>query len=121
MKGQIFVITSILILLVLLLTRASTQTANVKQDESFYETFSNLKAELVKTVDLSLINQQSVSDNLDDFIDFSNQTLKKKGYALEVNYTVYPGQTTIVYLNVSLASSNSYLLDSLIINRTAYS
>jgi len=121
MKGQIFIITSILILVALLITRASTKTIDVKQDEIFYESFSNLKNELIKTVDLALINQESVSTRLDDFIGFSKDVFKGKGYIESVNYTVLSGHTTVVYLNVSLSSGNSYLLDSLIINRTVYS
>lgn len=120
MKGQIFIITSILILLALLIVRESTKTIVVKQDELFYESFSNLKNELVKTVDIALINQESVSSRLDDFILFSKDIFKKKGYIESVNYSVVSGPTTIVYLNISLSSSNSYLLDSLIINRTVY-
>jgi uncharacterized protein YxeA len=120
MKGQVFVISSILILLALFLIRASTKTVDVKQNELFYESFSNLKTELIKTVDIALINQESVSTRLDDFIDFSQEVYNKKGYKESINYTVSPGITTIVYLNVSLSSSDSYLMESLIINRTVY-
>jgi hypothetical protein len=121
MKGQVFIIASILVLLALFITRISTKTIDVKQDETFYESFSNLKNELIKTIDLALINQESVSDKLDDFIRFSNDTFKKKGYVESINYSVSQGPTTIVYMNVSLSSKNYYLLDSLIIKRTVYS
>jgi hypothetical protein len=120
MKGQIFIIASILVLLALFMTRLSTQTIDVRQDETFYESFSNLKSELIKTIDLALINQESVSDKLDDFINFSNNTFKKKGYTESVIYSISSGPTTIVYMNVSLSSKNYYLLESLIINRTVY-
>ena len=121
MKGQIFIIASVLILLALLVTRLSTRTIDIKQDEIFYESFSNLKSEIIKTVDLALINQESVSDRLDDFIGFSKDVFNKKGYTEAVNYQISQnGGTTIVYLNVSLTNDKSYLLDSLIINRTVY-
>lgn len=120
MKGQIFIITSILVLLALFITRISTKTIDVKQDELFYESFSNLKNELIKTVDLALINGESVSERLGNFTDFSKDVFKKKGYTENVIYSISPGPTTIVYLNISLSSSNSYLLESLIINRTVY-
>jgi len=121
MKGQIFIIASVLILLALLVTRLSTRTIDIKQDEIFYESFSNLKSELIKTIDLALINQESVSARLDDFIDFSKDVFNKKGYTEAVNYQISQnGGTTIVYLNVSLTNDKSYLLDSLIINRTVY-
>ena len=121
MKGQVFIISSILVLIALLITRLNTQTVDVRQDESFYESFSNLKNELIKTIDVSLLNQPlNLQDNLTDFIRFSNSTFNKKGYVESVNYSVSQGPTTIVYLNVSLSSGNSYLLENLIINRTVY-
>lgn len=118
MKGQIFVITSVLVLLALFLLRVSTNTPDVAQSDSFYEDFSNLKGELVKTVDLALINGESVSSRLDDFIGFSSDVYGMRGYKESVNYTVSSGA---VYLNVSLSSSSSYLTDRLIISRTVYS
>ena len=87
----------------------------------FYESFSNLEGELKETVDLALINSESVSTRLDDFIGFSKEVYARKGYAESVNYTVFPGPTTIVNINVSLSSSGSYLMKSLIISRTVYS
>jgi uncharacterized protein YxeA len=121
MKGQIFIITSVLILIALFITRISTKTVDIKQDELFYESFSNLKNELIKTIDLALINQESVSDRLSNFTDFSKDIFKKKGYEESVNYSVLTWPTTIVYLNISLSSNNYYLLERLIINRTVYS
>jgi hypothetical protein len=120
MKGQIFIIASVLVLVALLLTRLSTKTSYADEEELFYESFSNLKAELIKTVDLSLINQEPVSDNLYNFTEFSKEVFKKKGYAEDVKYSITLGPQTIVYLNVSLSSKNYYLLESLIINRTVY-
>jgi len=120
MKGQIFIIASILVLLALFITRLSTQTIDVRQDELFYESFSNLKNELIKTVDIALINQENVSSRLNDFIDFSKDVFEKKGYVEDVVYSISSGPTTIVYMNISLSSRNYYLLENLIINRTVY-
>lgn len=120
MKGQIFVITSVLILLILFTVRMATQTPDVEKYDAFHDSFSNLKTELVKTVDLSLLNKDSVSDRLDDFIYLSKDVLRNKGYIESVNYSVSQGTSTTVYLNVSLSSNNDYLLEKLIINRTVY-
>jgi ABC-type Mn2+/Zn2+ transport system ATPase subunit len=117
MKGQIFILTSVLILIALLIARETTKTVDVKQDGLFYESFSNLRSELIKTVDIALLNQESVSDRLDDFIGFSNDTLRKRGCIESVNYSI---SSNVVYLNISLARDNSYLVDRLIINRTVY-
>jgi len=117
MKGQIFILTSILILIALFIARETTKTVDVKQNELFYESYSNLKSELIKTIDLALLNGDSVSDKLQNFKDFSTEVFKKKGYVESVNYST---SGNVVYLNVSLTRGNSYLLDSLIINRTVY-
>jgi len=120
MKGQVFIISSILVLIALLITRLNTQTVDIRQDESFYESFSNLKNELIKTVDIALLNGDDVSSKLQDFKDFSIDIFKKKGYVESVNYSVSGTNPYAVYLNVSLSSGNSYLLENLIINRTVY-
>jgi len=121
MKGQIFIITSVLILLALLLTSITIKTSNIRKDEVFYESFSNLENELIRTVDIALINKESAYFRLNDFIDFSTNFLKKKGYTENVAYSISSiGLNTVVYLNISLSSSNSYLLENLIINRTVY-
>lgn len=117
MKGQIFVLTSIMILVILLLVRSSTNTQAADQSDQFYLSFSNLEAELTKTVDLALVNRGDVAASLDDFISFSKDVYSRHGYTESVNYTL--GGTS-VYLNVSLRSSDSYFMNSLIINRTVY-
>jgi hypothetical protein len=112
-------IASVFILLFLFLLRINTQTIDVKQDDMFHEDFANLKSELVKTVDVSLLNQENLQDNLDDFITFSTDFYNNRGYTEDVDYSISTsGDMTTVYLNVTLSSSNSYLRQDLIINRT---
>jgi hypothetical protein len=119
MKGQVFMIVSVFILLFLFLLRINTQTIDVKPGDLFYEDFSNLKNELIKTIDISILNQENLQNNLNDFIIFSTNAYNNKGYAEDVNYSVsISGDVTTVYLNISLTSSNSYLRENLIINRT---
>ena len=119
MKGQVFMIVSVFILLFLFLLRINTQTIDVKPEDLFYEDFSNLKNELVKTIDISLLNQENLQSNLNDFITFSTDFYKNKGYIEDVDYSISTtGDVTTVYLNISLTSSNSYLKQNLIINRT---
>ena len=119
MKGQVFILISIFVLLFLFSIRISTESVDVGPESIFYEDFSNLKNELVNTVDVSLINQASLQGNLDSFITFSKDFYERKGYVEDVNYSVSTsGDVTTVYLNVSLNSSDSYLMQSIIINRT---
>lgn len=119
MKGQVFMIVSIFILLFLFLLRINTQTIDVEPDDMFHEDFSNLKNELIRTVDISLLNQENLVGNLNSFIIFSTDVYKNKGYTEDVQYSIATsGGSTIIYLNISLSSAKSYLKESLIISRT---
>lgn len=122
MKGQIFIIASVLILLSLILIRINTRTFEIKEEKLFYENFLNLKNELINTVDISLLNQESISNNLDGFITFSRDVFKQKGYEESVNYSISTlGNSRTVFLNISLKSDDSEILENLIINRKVYS
>ena len=120
MKGQIFIISSLMVLLALFLIRSSTQTETISKSDQLYWDFANLKGELERTVDLALVNGEGVNGRLNDFIDFSKGVYATKGYVESVNYTVSPGATTAVIINVSLSEGGSYLSDSLIVSRTVY-
>lgn len=122
MKGQVFIITSILILIALIVVRINTQTFEIKAEETFYEDFLNLKNELINTIDLSILTDTAnLESNLVDFISFSKNVFQKRGYNEDVTYLItINGNTRIIYLNVSLNSSKSYLKENLIINRTVY-
>jgi hypothetical protein len=119
MKGQIFIILSIFVLLFLFLMRINTQTIDVKPDDLFYEDFSNFKSELIETIDMSILNQENLQSNLNNFIDFSDSIHRNKGYTQDIEYSISTtGDSTVVYLNITLESDNSYLMENLIINRT---
>ena len=119
MKGQIFILVSVFILLFLFLMRANTRTIEVKPEDLFYEDFSNLKNEFIKTIDISILNQENLQNNLNDFIDFSTDVYKNKDYTEDIDYSISTsGDVTVVYLNISLRSGKSYLKENLIINRT---
>jgi len=121
MKGQIFIIASILILLALFLIRINTYTFEILEDELFYESFNNLKNELINTIDISLVNQEDLSTNLNDFITFSKDALKQRGFIESVNYSIsVNGNERTINMNISLKSEKSEILDNLIIKRKVY-
>jgi len=121
MKGQIFIIASILILLALFLIRINTYTFEILEDELFYESFNNLKNELINTIDISLVNQEDLSTNLNDFITFSKGALKQRGFIESVNYSIsVNGNERTINMNISLKSEKSEILDNLIIKRKVY-
>jgi hypothetical protein len=122
MKGQIFIVVSIFVLLFFFLMRINTKAIEVKQEDLFYEDFSNLKNEIMKIIDISILNEGEIlilQNNLNNFITFSTDVYKNKGYIEIIQYDIQSsGDTTTVYLNISLTSSRSYLKENLIINRT---
>jgi hypothetical protein len=121
MKGQIFIMVAVLVLISLILIRSGTKPFVIKPKSLLFEDFLNLKNELITTVDISLLRQEDISNNLDNFISFSTDILEQRGYETSVNYSVsISGSLTTVYMNVSLELGDSYLKDNLIIERTVY-
>jgi hypothetical protein len=122
MKGQIFVMIAVLVLIALLLLRNSIRPSAIKPEDFLYENFVNLKNELTKTVDVSILNKDNVTANLNSFIAFSKDVLGRKGYNEDVKFDVSThGNTTEVHMNVTLKLENSFIEDNFIINRTVYS
>jgi hypothetical protein len=118
MKGQVFVLISIFVLIFLFSVRLGTETVDVMQKDLFLQDFGKLKAETVRTIDMSLLNKQSVQTNLDNFIDFAKNYYAGRGYQVDVQYNIDSlGTNTSVLLNITMQNTNSYLSESLIISR----
>ena len=122
MKGQIFIMTAVLVLIVLILLKNAIQPVEIEPKSFLYENFINLKNELIRTVDISILNQQDITTNLNNFITFSGSILEQRGYSETVEFEISTyDNTTEVYMNVSLILENSFIEDKFIINRTVYS
>ncbi len=102
MKGQIFILVSILILIALILLRVSTRIPVEQTQTLFSDNYFNLQREFVSTVDLSLINKEDaleIKDNVDDFARFSRNIGKTKGYEEGVIYSFNYNGTKVVLGN----------------------
>lgn len=118
MKGQVFVLISIFVLIFLFSLRMGTETVEIMEEDKFLVDFENLKTELVRTIDMSLLNQQSVNNNLNSFIVFSKDFYARKGYDEDVTFSIDSnGNATSVLLNITMQAGNSYLNEELIISR----
>lgn len=121
MKGQIFVMMAVLVLIALLLLRNAIRPSEIKPENFLYENFVNLKNELIKTVDISILNQEDVSTNLNSFITFSKDVLRRKGYNEDVKFEISTHDSiTEIHMNITLKLENSFIEDKFIINRTVY-
>jgi hypothetical protein len=122
MKGQIFMLTSVLVLVALLMLRNSMTPFYASSNDQLQSGFADLKKEIAKTVDISLRNQENVEANLDSFIAFSKDVMIRRGYNESVQYALTEqGGNMRVIVNVTLSSRDSYMQDSFIINRRVFS
>ncbi len=122
MKGQIFLVTSILIIIALIILRTVTMQTDILPQNNLADNFKSLKNEIIKTVDLSISSDEDVLSNLNNFTNFTLNIYKERGYTQAVSYTVSKiANTTTVNVNISLVFADSYLSDSFIINRTVFS
>jgi len=107
-KGQMFLITGIFVLLILVLLR--TETAQSGKG-AFYagldwkDSFDNLESEYQKTVDISLAQQnaeQNLETNLNNFSNFSLDSFSQRGYGLQLFYSLAFVNST----NITVAVGN---------------
>jgi hypothetical protein len=121
MKGQIFILGSVMVLIALLLLQNAIRPLETTQKSNLYESFSNAKTEMTRTVDMSLLKGEDVSTNLDSFITFSKDVMKKRGYTEDATYSISSfGRIFSVQMNLSISSGSSFIQDEFIINRTVY-
>ncbi len=93
-KGQMFLITGIFVLLILVLLR--TETAQPEKG-AFYagldwkDSFDNLENEYRKTADISLAQENSEANmerNINNFSNFSLDSFGQRGYSLQLFYSL---------------------------------
>jgi hypothetical protein len=122
MKGQIFILASVMILIALLLLQNAIRPVDARSKSYLIENFANIKGEMIRTVDISLLNGEGIPANLDSFIAFSKGVMGSRGYEEDATYSLSTfGNTTTVYMNLTLSLGSSYIEDNFIINRTVYS
>ncbi|MFZ3077800.1 MAG: hypothetical protein WA139_05050 [Candidatus Aenigmatarchaeota archaeon] len=107
-KGQMFLITGIFVLLILVLLKTETSQTG---KGAFYagldwkSSFDNLENEYQKTADISLAQQnseQNLEMNLDNFSNFSQDSFNQRGYVLQLFYSLAFVNST----NITVAVGN---------------
>ena len=121
MKGQTFLLMSVVVMISLLLLRNSMTPFIASSDDSLQRRFFDLRNEMINVVDLSIANHESIGSNLDDFVWFSESFMKSIGYNETSEYTVAAnGSDVSVAFNLTLSSGDSYMHDSFIVNRRVF-
>jgi len=109
MKGQMFLILSIVIIVILVMLKSGLNLTKIMQNRQYMESglerieFQNIKSEMEKTMQVCY-GQGNMSDCLDDFFKFSKSSLNARavdlsGYLVKSTYS-YP--ETSPQLNVSV-------------------
>ena len=121
MKGQVFIILAAFLLIGLILLRVSTTTIFEKSQDFLSENFLNLKNELIHAVDISLLEKEDVQTNLNEFVSFSNEAFKQRGFSEDVSFSVdKQGNRYTIDFQVNLSLGNEYLNENFRIERTVY-
>ncbi len=101
-KGQMFLITGIFVLLILILlkTETSQTSMHVFYAGADWETsFENLENEFQKTADISLAQEnteQNLERNINNFSNFSLDSFSQRGYIIQLFYSlVFLNETNI--------------------------
>jgi hypothetical protein len=116
MRGQIFLAASVLLAVALVLLAIETRPVPAPPSELLSETFRNLRAEYVRTVELSLLHGTDISADLLVFRDFATEALRRRGFEHSSSWDI-DGAVTI---NLYLRLDSLYMLDRLTINTTVF-
>jgi hypothetical protein len=121
MKGQVFIILAAFLILGLIMLRVSTKTILEKSQNLLPENFLNLKSELTQTVDISLLKNEDLQSNINEFVTFSSKVLKERGYLETVKYSINKvDKTTTVDFELNLSFQNDYLDEKFRVERKVY-
>ncbi|MEM7825422.1 MAG: hypothetical protein QW412_01005 [Candidatus Aenigmatarchaeota archaeon] len=78
MKGQSFLITAIIFIMVLVLIKSSIIFQQPQEETLIFFEFENLKEEVIKSVEYSVYEKENITKNLENFIEFSRSSFRRK-------------------------------------------
>jgi hypothetical protein len=121
MKGQSFLIISIIFIIILALIKANISFQEFQEDKSFGIEFENTKEEMVRSVEFSVYEKENISRNLESFAEFARDSFKRR--ALNLNSLILEAivendklnvsvknllGNEIIFLNISFSYDNSF-------------
>lgn len=116
MKGQIFIVVSILVT-ISLLAIAMTTSITIEPENYLQNYFVNIRAELTETASYALLDGTDVGSALDEYILFSKNILEQKGYVQTVTYSE---DSQFVTIDIYLGRGEEYYSDLIIIDKRVY-
>jgi len=100
MKGQSFLIISIIFIIILALIKANVSFQEFQEDKSLGIEFENTKEEMVRSVEFSVYEKENISRNLESFAEFARDSFKRR--ALNLNSLILEAIVENDELNVSV-------------------
>jgi len=118
MKGQIFLAVSLLIAIVLITAKLTATIPSDTAVSDIDDIYKNIKSELQKTAEITLLNQESLSENFDEFILFNKEIYEKRGYTLDITYLLGVGAASFDFY---ISDGENFIKDKFNINTRLYS
>ena len=118
MKGQVYIIVTILILIFLILIKIETDLPVYQTEVPLSDYYFNIRQEATDTVDLALLNEQDIGTSLDGFISLISSSLDKQGIENSMDYVIeVNGNNVKITFDLYLSSGQSFLSDSIVVER----
>lgn len=83
MKGQSFLIMAIIFIIILALIKLTIKFYQFQDDRSLILEFENVKEEVIKSVEYSIYEKENITKNLESFVEFARNSLKRKALDFE--------------------------------------
>jgi hypothetical protein len=109
-KGQMFLITATIIIVILVLLRTSINLPDILQREKEVksrfekEFFLNIVDELVKVIDISYHQSNNITNNVFDFANFTRKKMTERILGFEFLYVGALANVTSQQINVTLVN-----------------
>ena len=117
MKGQMYVTVVILMIVALFALKIGTTGFTSPMEPDINNVYKNVKNEMIDLIELSLLNGEDLSNNLDSFVSFTTEILESRGYSQEITYEI-DGYNTKV--NLYLEYNGNFINDTFVVNKRLY-
>lgn len=117
MKGQMYITITVLIIVALFALKMGTASFDGNINPDMNKIYMNIKDEIKDTLEISLLNNEDVSANLDDFLDFTESSLEKRGYTQDITYEISGNS---IKINLYLEHDGNFINDTFIVSGEIY-
>ena len=117
MKGQIFIVSAIIVAVLLLALAINIKPVYTSTDY-LQNYFTNVRTEIIDTFESALLSGEDYTNVLDEYVAFSEDVLSNKGIEQQITY--YENSSGVV-VDIYLERGEEYYSDQIIIPLGVYS